>query len=162
MKQILCLILLSALVISCKKDSNDPPEVVISRDSLLVSNAWQMQQITFVQNDGTVLFYERGGQNNTWNYDNDYLKFEKNGTGSYNAGTQQFELTWQFDNSDKTELSYTIHNYANGGPQQGSNLDIKLENVYLSESSFRYAELYSNENGTQTISSVSREPKPAN
>jgi hypothetical protein len=162
MKQILGLILLTSLVVSCKKDANDPPEVIISRDSLLVSNTWQMQQINVVQNDGTVLFYKRGGQNNSWNYDDDYLKFERNGTGIYNAGTQQYEITWQFDNSDKTELSYTIHNYSNGGPQENSSLDIKLENVYLSESSFRYAELYTNENGTQTICSVYREPKLSN
>lgn len=158
MKQLFVLLCLSTFIISCKKDSDDPPQTAISRDSILVSRIWQMQKIHVLQNN-TLLFYQRGGQNNSWNYDNDYLKFEKDGSGTYTAGSDVYDITWQFDNSDKTEISYTLHDYANGHPEDGIDLEIKLENVYLSETSFRYAELYTNENGTHAICSVYREPK---
>ena len=76
MKYVLGLILLSSVIISCKKDNNDPPESVISRDSILVSRIWQMEHIRVLQNN-VITRYDRGSQNNTWNYDNDYLKFDK-------------------------------------------------------------------------------------
>jgi hypothetical protein len=158
MKYILGLILLSSIIISCKKDNDDPPESVISRDSILVSRVWQIKHIRVLQNN-FIIRYDRGGQDNNWNYDNDYFKFEKNGTGSYTAGNDVYDISWQFDNSDKTELSYTIHDYSNGQPAEGFDLDVKLENVFISENSLRYAELYTNDNGTNTISSVYREPR---
>lgn len=159
MKQIFALILISSLIISCKKNNEEPPpQVPITRDSMLISNVWQIQHIHVLQNS-TIYKYDRDGQNNTYNYNNDYIKFERDGTGSYSAGNDYYQITWQFDNSDKTELTYTIYNYANGQPQDGINLDVKLENVFLSETSFRYAEIYTNLNGANTVCSVYREPK---
>ena len=158
MKYLLGLLLLGSIVSSCNKHLPDFPKVEVSRDSLIVSNTWQIRHIYSVQNN-TVFFYERGGQNNTWNYDNDFLEFEKDGTGTYTAGSSNYNITWQFDNADKTELSYTIYDYANEQPNVGLNHNAKLENVFLSFTSFRYAEIYTNENGTHTVSSVYREPK---
>lgn len=159
MKKLLAVLLISALFIACKKDGHHPPgKNQPTRDSLLVSNVWQIQKIHVLQNN-VVLFYERGGQNNDYNYDNDFLKFEKNGTGTYTAGSTVYNITWHFDNVGRTELTYLLHEYANGQPSPGIDLEIKLENIFLSESSFRYAELYTNENGTETISSVYREAR---
>ena len=159
MKSLFAVLLISAFFIACKKDGDHPPSKnEPTRDSLLVSNVWQIQKIHVLQNN-VVLFYERGGQNNDYNYDNDYLKFEKDGTGTYTAGGNVYNITWQFDNVSRTELTYLLHDYANGQPWPGVDLEIKLENIFLSESSFRYAELYTNENGTETICSVYREKK---
>lgn len=116
-----------------------------------------MKHIRVLQNN-FITRYDRGSQDNNWNYDNDYLKFEKNGSGTYTAGDDVYNISWQFANTDKTEITYTLHDYANGQPTPGTDLDIKLENVFISENSFRYAELYTNENGTITICSVYREP----
>ena len=158
MKYVLGLILLSSVIISCKKDNNDPPESVISRDSILVSRIWQMEHIRVLQNN-VITRYDRGSQNNTWNYDNDYLKFDKNGSGTYTAGNDVYDISWQFANSDKTEIEYTLHDYSNGQPSEGVDMEIKLENVFISENSLRYSELYTNDNGTNTICSVFRESK---
>jgi hypothetical protein len=158
MKYFLGLILLGTALISCNKHLPDFPQVEVSRDSLIVSNTWQIKHIYSVQNN-VVFFYERGGQDNTWNFDNDFLKFNKGGTGTYKTGSTHYDITWQFDNDDKTELSYVIYNYANGQPSTGLNHSVKLENVFLSYTSFRYSEIYTNENGTHTVSSVYREPK---
>jgi hypothetical protein len=158
MKYFLSIALISSILISCNKHLPDLPHIEVSKDSLLVSNTWQIRHIYSVQNN-IVFFYERGGQNNTYNYDNDFLKFDKDGTGTYTAGSSHYNITWQFDNSDKTEMSYTIYNYANGQPYEGLNHQVKLENVFLSFTSFRYSEIYTNENGTHTVSSVYREPK---
>lgn len=159
MKQVFFALLLGVAFVSCKKDYPYNPHGQENRDNLIAKNVWQIQHIYTVQNN-VEFIYERGGQNNTFNYDNDYLSFEKNGTGTYEAGNDQYVIAWQWDNTSKTELTFTIHDYANGQPAQGIDLIVKLENIYLSETSFRYAEIYTNQNGTNTVGSVYRQPKP--
>lgn len=151
---VLC-ISISALFLACTREFPQPPE----RDTitLLTQSLWRIDQSYSVQNN-TVFFYKRGGQNNTFNYDNDFLKFEKDGTGTYSAGNNTYEIDWQFATSAKTELSFTIHNYANGQPSQGDDLLVRLENLVVTFNSLRYAEIYKNKNGTNSVGSVYREP----
>ena len=104
MKSLFAALMIFALFTACKKDRDYPPaKNEPTRDSLLVSNIWQIQKIHVLQNN-VVLFYERGGQNNDYNYDNDFLKFEKNGTGTYTAGSDVYNITWHFDNTARTEF----------------------------------------------------------
>ena len=157
MKRVLTLAAIFAIVISffaCDKDVNERPN--LDRTYLLTSSAWQIKHIRVVQT-GQDFVYDRGGSNNTFDFTNDYLEFQKDGSGTYWAGNDQYEISWQFDNSEKSELTYTIYNYADGHPQPGTDHLVKLENVFLSETSFRYAELYTNNNGSHSAASVYRE-----
>src|ERR1700755_3059964 len=141
MKQLIFIFFCSFALFSCKKDTSTPPPATeISRDSLLVSNIWQGPHIRVLQNN-TMISYDRGGSDNTFNYDHDYLEFKKDGTGTYSAGNDVYNISWRFDNAAKTEMSYTLFDYADGAPHDGINLELKLENVFLSENSFRYAEI---------------------
>lgn len=148
-------ILSSVIVLSCTREFPQPPERDIM--TLLTQSVWRIEQTYSIQNN-TVFFYKRGGQNNTFNYDSDFLEFERDGTGTYTAGNNSYVIDWTFDNSAKTEISYTIHDYANGQPAQGEELDVKLENVVVTFNSFRYAEIYTNIGGTHSVGSTYREP----
>ena len=154
MKRFLTLYLLVALLsVSCKKDSPSPPAK--TNEDLLVDIIWKTEQITSAQ-ENAFIYYKRGGSNNTFNYDNYDLKFNKDGTGKYTTGDIIYDITWEFTNVGDSELTYIIHNYANGSPENGINLEVRLENIYLNETTFKYAELYTNNNGKSVISSVIR------
>jgi hypothetical protein len=79
---------------------------------LLTANSWQLQEIRGV-NGNTLLFYQRGGSSNTENYDPEYITFNTNKTGMYNDGHDHlFSIIWDFLNSEKTKLTFTIINLA--------------------------------------------------
>lgn len=102
---------------------------------------------------GNKAFYDRGGSNNTHDYGNDLLQFNTNGSGTYTTSAgDSYTIAWQFDNGEKTELSYTISDF-NG------NLTIKLENILLDENNFRYSEMYGTGNN-YSGGSIYRIPKP--
>ncbi len=156
MKQLtLILVCAASLFISCKKEYHIHPGG-LNPEKLLVSNVWQVQKLTSSQGN-TLWHYVRGGQDNNFNYDGDYLDFEADGTGTYSAGAL-YDITWEFTNADKSELTYVIRNYANGQPADGIDLTVKMENVHLAPDSFKYAEIYTNENGVSAVSSVYRTP----
>ncbi|MBL7699008.1 MAG: hypothetical protein JNK79_12665 [Chitinophagaceae bacterium] len=153
MKQILLSFLaISFLFIACNKDDDEPQQPQVKdRMELLTSVAWQIDHLYQVQG-GQKAYYDRGGSNNTYNYGSDLLKFNTDGSGTYTTSAgNSYTIEWQFDNAGKTEISYTINGFPNGS------LDIKLENVFLDENNFRYAEMYTN-NGLHTGGSVYRTP----
>jgi len=57
----------------------------------------------------TILYYVRGGSTNTDDFDNEYITFNANGTGTYvdpNGGTST--LTWNFTDSTYTSIVYLV------------------------------------------------------
>jgi len=127
----------SILFIACKKDNVDPePPPEKDRTELLTGSSWQIKHLHQAQS-GQKDYYDRGGSNNTHDYAKDLLKFNTDGSGIYTTSTGvDYNFTWQFDNPEKTELSYTLANYG------GGSLAIKLENILLDETNFRYSEMY--------------------
>jgi len=137
MKHLLFLFLtISILFISCKKDKADPePAPEKDRTELLTGSSWQIKHLNQAQS-GQKFYYDRGGSNNTHDYAKDLLKFNTDGSGVYTSSTGvDYNFTWQFDNMEKTELSYTLAGY-------GSGTLIKLENILIDENNFRYSEMY--------------------
>jgi hypothetical protein len=147
---------LTFILISCKKEHYHHPNHKNS-EKLLTANDWIIEEITSSQSN-ELLYYKRGGQDNNVDFTHNSITFDENGTGNYTDGSNLYNITWQFTNSDKTELSYFIQDYANGSPAPGLSMEVKLENVYLSHTSFKYAEIYTNENGVSAVSSVHRIP----
>ncbi len=79
---------------------------------LLTANSWKVQEIRGV-NANTLLFYERGGISNTENFDNEYIRFEADGTGTYFDGSgATHQITWEFSNEAKTKLTFVVSNPA--------------------------------------------------
>jgi hypothetical protein len=139
--------------VSCKKALD--PVIEKKVQDLLVNKNWNMDEITYVE-DNTLFYYLRGGQNNTAHFDSNILLFKEDKNGIYIDGNVTYDITWQFVGNDYTKLNYTIYNYYKGAPKQGTNSVINLENVNLSESFFKYAEIYSHDSQKSIISSVKR------
>lgn len=155
MKRLLfSLLALSILFLACKKDNADPePTPVKDRTELLTGASWQIKHLNQAQS-GQKSYYDRGGSNNTYNYDQDLLKFNSDGSGVYTTSTGiNYNFSWQFNNPEKTELSYTLAGYG------GGSLAIKLENIFLDESNFRYSEMYM-QGGSYSGGSIYRMAKP--
>src|SRR5215471_18623405 len=64
--------------------------------AILTANSWKAKEDRALVGS-TFLYYFRGGSNNTFNLDNEYITFNANNTGVYTAndGTQS-TFTWNF------------------------------------------------------------------
>lgn len=147
-------ILTSISVFSCTKDNT--PVKTKSVEDYLVGKSWKIQEITFVQNN-QLYYYLRGGSGNTASFPNDVLVFNADGTGTYTTTAgDSFHTTWDFQDSEKSKINYTVYDYDAGAAKTGSNLVVRMENVNVSDSTLKYAEIYTNGNGNSIISSVER------
>ena len=77
---------------------------------LLTANAWKLQEyIGVAGNDLT--FYERGGTDNTRNFDDEYIQFNADKTGIYHdVDGKTRQITWDFLDASLTKLTWTILN----------------------------------------------------
>jgi hypothetical protein len=112
---ILFLFLFQAGISSCKKETTYITDTIIKKDTalttqLLTSHSWKIFEERGVSG-GVILYYLRGGSNNTQSFDNEYITFNANNTGLLvnNAGIQT-SFTWNFVNADNTKLTWTVTN----------------------------------------------------
>ncbi len=78
--------------------------------AILTANAWKMQEFRGVIGNSITL-YERGGTSNTENYDNEYIRFNADGTGTlFDAVGTTHALTWAFESGTTTQLSFVVSN----------------------------------------------------
>jgi len=79
---------------------------------LLTANAWKMQEIRGVIGS-EIIFYQRGGTTNTENYDNEFIRFNADNTGSlYDANGAIHQIVWAFSNEAKTKITFVVSNPA--------------------------------------------------
>lgn len=90
-------------------------DTVIIKDTLLstqilTANPWKIKETRGVLGGATV-YYVRGGSANTESFDNEFILFNANGTGSYvgNNGTQ-FQLTWNFMDAEHVKIMWSLLN----------------------------------------------------
>src|ERR1700691_4567503 len=87
---------------SCKKSSSGK-----TPEQLLTANTWKM-----MKDSGTLgtspFYYVRGGGSNTANLDNDSIKFNLNNTGVYFTDGMNVNITWNFSNTAKTDLTWVV------------------------------------------------------
>ena len=99
---------------------------------------------------GNMLFYQRGGTNNTMNLDNEYITFKSDNTGVYtdNSGTQA-TFTWHFTNATNTSIELLSN--------LSSNVNV-WENISYDDNALHYTD-YLIANGITTLSTEVRVPK---
>ncbi len=148
-------LLMSILLISCSQDNDDvnpPPTPPVDVLALLTAHTWKMEEIIQVENN-TRIYYKRGGNTNTNNYDNDKLTFLADGTGTYSpTPAQNLPMTWQFTNAAKSSLDLNI-NFGGGNFKL-----LKLTSLSLTENSFFCVTSFVNDLGNPVLSSVLRTP----
>ncbi len=98
-----------------KSDTITVKDTIIITDSvlteaILTSHPWKLAEVRGVQG-GAVIFYERGGSNNTQSFDNAYYTFNADKTGVVvdDSGTPHAVTIWSISNSVKT-MVYTMNN----------------------------------------------------
>ena len=147
------------IVISCTKTKYTSAPIVIT-DSLMDGKKWQIEHIYWVD-EGVLYQYNRGASNNDNNFDDNYVIFSRDFTGSYITNATTFNTSWSWNDATKTGLTYIIHNFAEGGiVSPNSNFTISWQNVSLTDSTFRYTEMYTHNNGSVVIGSGERTPAP--
>lgn len=140
------------MISSCSKDNDDPSPATKTPEELLTQHVWKMEEITQVENN-TQIFYKRGGNTNTNNFDNDKITFLTNGTGTYSpTPAQTLNLTWQFTNSEKTKMNIVITFSAS------TVLTLKCSEVDLSDNRFFCVNNYTNTSAQPILASVYRTP----
>ena len=152
MKFIMPALLLLSLLTACKSTSvaTDPVN-----EATLSNVEWQMQELHFLQQN-TPYFYKRGSASaNNMNLDNDFIKFNNDGTGVYHqTDGVEYPLKWYFADVQKTAIEYSIENFR--GQQT---LNVHWEQIELSKKTLKYIEYKTTGNNNNTIAQIIRTSK---
>ena len=118
--------------IYCKKSSTSVKAK--TPEQILTSTPWKIAEITAAIGNLTY-YYNRGGSANTVNFDNEYIVFRIDNTGTYaeDVGSRA-EFTWSFSNTAKTKITLT--------GQLLPSSTIYWEDVVLTDTSLKYNERY--------------------
>ncbi|MGZ3924477.1 MAG: hypothetical protein ACXVBJ_11960, partial [Flavisolibacter sp.] len=75
---------------------------------LLTANPWKLKEIRGVSSN-TAFYYSRGGSYTGQNYDNEYITFTTNKTGTYiDPNGYPSALTWDFAGTDSSKITYIV------------------------------------------------------
>jgi len=72
---------------------------------ILTAHPWKVLEERGVLG-GAIIYYLRGGTNNTQSFDNEFVTFNSNNTGvlTINSGNS-YNFPWAFGNSENTKLT---------------------------------------------------------
>jgi hypothetical protein len=108
-------------------------------EAILTANPWKLLEIRGVD-EGSVLYYLRGGLSNTTSYDNEFYEFNADHTGHEvdNGGTDHSILQWELSNPDNPKLAIT---YMIVAP---TTMVVTWDNLRFKNNSLYYDEYYFN------------------
>jgi hypothetical protein len=140
------------VLMACKSTSvtSDPVN-----ETSLSNTEWQMEEIRFIQQN-TPYYYKRGSaRENNMNFDNDFIRFNFDGTGIYHQsdGTE-YQLKWRFVDDQKTGIEYTLENFRDQKP-----VTVHWEQIQMTNKTIKYIEFYTLTNGTNSLANVTRTAK---
>ncbi|MDF2188784.1 hypothetical protein [Paraflavitalea sp. CAU 1676] len=97
----------------------------------------------------SIRYYSRGGNSNTESFDNEYITFNKDNTGTYvqNNGIQR-SITWSFSNEAHTKLTLTLYNTPATFTVTWDNIRYKNKSLYYDDY-YTDGNLYLNEHSQQ-------------
>ncbi|WP_157580765.1 hypothetical protein [Segetibacter koreensis] len=164
---IVVVIVISILELSVSSCRKEVIKEVISRDTiiqrdtvtiikkdttlsveLLTAHGWKLQELRGVSG-GSLVYYSRGGSNNTENFDDEYIIFKADKTGTYyDPFRYPSPLTWDFGNTENTKIVYTIQ-----FPQPGP-VVITWENVVYKNNSLKIDEYWTEGNVNSHTQSI--------
>ena len=107
----------------------EQPEV---KNGLLTTVTWKMEESRVIDGN-SMLYYKRGGQENTIDFDNDYYKFNADNTGIYFYSGQEYKFTWKYLDIEKAKMEMQI--------LYPTPLFVNFENMMITASTFKYTRL---------------------
>lgn len=103
--------------------------------ALLASTPWKLQELRALQ-DNYPIYYLRGSNESTLDFDQEYVVFNSDKTGTYfDSYAIPFPLTWDFANASQTSIQFTIQ-YPSG-PRV-----VTWEHIIYRNGAIRYGEYY--------------------
>lgn len=135
-----------AITSSCEKGvaPKDPEEI-------LTGSIWQVEELRYLKNN-LQYYYKRGSLDSNIDYDNEYIKFNKDKTGTLYGKLPPAPVTWAFANADKTAIRFKVQ-FQGVAP-----VYVTWENVIYDESLIRYTEYYI-QDGIETLGAGIRTPR---
>jgi hypothetical protein len=120
--------------------------VTRANETLLTGVTWKVEESRVIDGN-TMLYYKRGGEGNSVNFDNDFYKFNADNTGIYSFNGQDYTFNWKYLDAEKTKLEMII--------LYPTALIVNLENVTLTAGSFKYTRMQKI-NGLNSVAVESR------
>lgn len=146
----LFLLLLSLIQLggsSCKKEVEvKVPMPPMDTLAVLTAKQYHMEEIRILQ-DNNVYYYKKGSSGNTATFDQEYIKFNTDKTGSYFYNGTTNTINWDFVGMNKTRIRYTLN--------RSTPVTINWENISYSGDSLSYSEYYLI-NGVNSMSTAVR------
>ncbi len=121
-----------------EKDTIIIKDTAVSED-ILTAHPWKLEELRGV-NEGSIVYYLRGGSSNTDDFTNEYYVFNSNHSGFEmdNGGVSHNTENWQFSNPEKTKLTFTYY------VSQTNTIVVTWDNLRYKNSKLYYDEYYSN------------------
>lgn len=114
----------------------EKPESVVNTTignaGLLTGKTWTMEESRVIDGNN-MLYYKRGGEENTINFDQDSYKFNTDYTGIYFYNGQEYKFNWKYLDIEKTKMEMVL--------LYPTPLIVNLENITLTSTSFRYTRM---------------------
>ena len=141
-----------------QKDTVTVKDTVTIKDTMLTAeilaaNSWKIQEIRgTIDND--IQYYLRGGLANTESFDNEYITFNTDGTGTYiDNVAHSTAITWVFDNAENKKMTLRFYNTP-------ATFDIVWDNIRYKNKNLNYDEYYTDGNtGLNAHKQTIRMPK---
>ncbi len=130
----------------------------IVRSTPIADKKWLMQEIRFLA-DNIPYYYKRNDDaNSNMNFDNDYIFFSHDGTGTYHqTDAVMYPLTWHYKNKIENAIEFRISKFRNG-----HDLDVTWENIMLDKNAIKYTEYYTHSNGIHSLGNGVRSAETCN
>jgi len=107
-------------------------DIMKPNEDLLTVTTWRVEESRVIDGN-SMLYYKRGEQGNTINFDNDFYKFNADNTGVYSFNGQDYKFNWKYLDAEKAKIEITI--------LYPTPLIVNLENVTITATSLKYTRL---------------------
>ena len=107
-------------------------DIIKPNEDLLTVTTWRVEESRVIDGN-SMLYYKRGEQGNTINFDNDFYKFNADNTGVYSFNGQDYKFNWKYLDAEKAKIEITI--------LYPTPLIVNLENVTITATSLKYTRL---------------------
>jgi hypothetical protein len=101
-------------------------------ENSLSAAAWKIEESRVIDGNN-MLYYKRGGQGNTINFDNIFYKFNVDNTGIYTFNGRHYNFNWKYLDAEKTKIEMVI--------LYPTPLIVNLEQVTVTAAAFKYIRL---------------------
>lgn len=108
---------------------------------------WYMHEIRAIQDNKNYYYRKDNPYAGNMNFDNDYILFQKGGSGLYHQSDgKEYKVTWNRNEKKDNTVEYTIYSFRNN-----KDLFVTWENIEINGTILTYTEFYTHANGINSL-----------